>query len=289
MIKIRIKVIIFFIVLLITGCDKQQISFDNIDIEVDSNYHIVVDGFISNELTIQKIRISKPVYGMDSIIFRPINNAYVYLTNNNIKYIYKLSDTQGTYHSMDSIKGEINQEYIINIFYNGILYRASDVLHNLDTTMMDFPISDIKQYDNFVEIYCLQHNFGYTIPSIWRFTETTDSLGNIVYYDINNIHSLALYNHRGSLPQGLFPSSFTSTGLSGNLSDSLEIIKMSISDAYYEYLLSQFDITDWSSGIFSTTPGNTKTNVSKGGTGFFYCTSVKRYRMTYKDLKTIVK
>ena len=279
----QINIIIIFIALLLNACDKQQIDFEDIDIKIDSSYNIVIDGFITNELTIHRVRLSKPVYSMDTIIFTPINNAYVYLTNNSKKYIYKLSDKQGVYQSIDSIKGKVNKEYTINVLYDDILYTASDILQPVDT-VIDFPVHEMKQYDNFVEIYCLRYNFGYNIPSIWNFNESTDSLGNIIYFDAFDFYNVKLYNCVGSIPQGLFPTHWEGTGPSGNFTDSLELIKMSVSDKYYKYLISMFNITDWSSGMFSTIQGNTLTNINNGGTGFFYCTEIKRYRMTYKDL-----
>ena len=281
------KVVTIIVLLSFNSCDMEQISFDDIDIKADAKYEIVIDGFLSNEKTIHYIKLSKPTNGYDSIAFLPINNAEVYLTDVNNRYNYILSEEPGVFESEDSIKGEVGNSYTVNVIYNNKLYTATDVMVKCDVTI-DFPVSEIQMFEYRVEMSTPEHNFGYNSPSIWSDNETTDSLGiNIVHFDINDIYSMRLYNHVGSIPQGIFPTLSAYTGVSGILNDSLEIIKMSVSDSYYKYLVSRFNITNWSSGMFATIPGNTLTNVSSGGTGFFYATEAIRYRLTYKDLAEI--
>ena len=66
----------------------------------------------------------------------------------------------------------------------------------------------------------------------------------------------------------------------------VQCVKMSMSDRYYDYLISVFNIVDWSGGMFSTIPGNTKTNLSKGGAGYFYASDVK---IRYLDLHEMLE
>jgi hypothetical protein len=77
---------------------------------------------------------------------------------------------------------------------------------------------------------------------------------------------------------------FKGSMFGGAPTDSVELINLSISDQYHEHLITLFNVTEWSSGIFSTIPGNVKTNVSEGGTGYFYAVNAKRFRITFKDL-----
>jgi hypothetical protein len=109
------NILIVLVIIMLSSCDKRQISFDELDINKDTNFSIVIDGFISNEFTIQRVKLSKPVYRMDSIVFIPINDALVYLTSSNERYNYKLSDKKGVFCSEDSIAGKIDEQYTINV------------------------------------------------------------------------------------------------------------------------------------------------------------------------------
>jgi len=266
---------------------KEEINPKVLDIHSGKMFDIVVEGFISTEKTLYQVKLSKPK-SMLNPDFLPINNAQVKITDGNKFYNFELTATPGIFQSTDSISGEVGKKYTLIVEYNNKTYYASDSLVQ-SNPIVDFPINDIEQFDSHIEIDILVHNFGYKNASIWKDVESTDEEENIIHFDIKELNNLSIYNHVGSIPQGIFPVGFTATILAGNENDSLELIKMSVSQTYYEYLLSQFNITEWSSGIFSTIPGNTKTNVSDGGTGYFYCTDVKRFRMTYKDLNEIIE
>lgn len=255
-----------------------------------SVFDIVIDGFISTEKTIHYVQITVPQQLNDTLNLLPINDANIYLTAENVKYEYILSDNDGIYKSKDSICGKIGVLYTINIEYNKKLFTASDTLVEFDKNLT-LTVNEIRQTDDFIEFDIIQHCFGYKSPFIWSFIEGyPDSSNNFVidHVDINNLCNKMIYSHVGNLPQGVFASGFLHTGFSGNANDYLEIVKLSVSDAYYQYLISMLNLTDWSSGLFSTIPANAHTNVSAGGTGFFYATDINRSRLTYNELKYVL-
>ena len=271
--------------LMAISCIKEEINPESLDITSEKTYDIVIEGFISTEKTLYQVKLSKPI-SISNTDFIPVNDADVKIIDGNKLYDFELTSAPGVFQSIDSIYGEVGKNYTLQVKYNNKIYYASDSLIQCDP-IIDFPVKSVEVISDFYQFDMSVHNFGFETPSIWTFIETTNNVGEVVHFDIKDLYNLDLYNHIGSIPQGVFPADFSSTGVSGLATDSLEIIKMSVSEAYYEYLLSQFNITDWSSGIFSTIPGNTKTNISEGGTGYFYCTDVKRFRMTYKDLYEI--
>ncbi|MGI6719017.1 MAG: DUF4249 family protein [Bacteroidales bacterium] len=270
------------IALIAISCNKEEINPEVLDITSGKTYDIVIEGFLSTEKTHCQIKLSKPI-GISNSDFLPINNAQVKIMDGNKTYNFESTSIPGLFQSIDSISGEVGEKYTLIVEYDNKTYYASDSLIQCNP-QIDIPIKKVEINSDFYQFDLFVHNFGFDYPSIWTFIETTNDDGDIVHFDIKDLYNLKLYNHVGSILQGVFPSSFSSTGISGITTDSLEIIKMSVSEAYYEYLVSQFNISEWSSGIFSTIPGNTKTNVSEGGTGFFHCTDVKRFRMTYKEL-----
>jgi hypothetical protein len=280
------------------SCQKEKIELSDLDFtNAELNYEIAVNGFISTEKTICKVFLSKPVSIMDSIKYTPINNATVTLNDESNTYLFELKDNNGMYASVDSIQGVAGKTYTLEVSYNGKLFSGFDIipLSVSDEIYLPFthPIDDEGNAnlndDDWIELSISEHNFGYNEAMMWQNIESTDSLNNIWFIDIYDLYGMRIYTHKGSLPQGVFPAGFSSTGVSGMPSDSLEIIKMAISDEYYDYLLSVFNETDWKTGIFSTISGNVKTNLSQGGTGFFYALNVKRIRLTYKDLSDIIE
>jgi len=278
--------ILYFITLefIFISCNTEEINSVKLDITFEKQFDIVIEGFITTEKMVYQVKLSKPT-SLSNSDFIPIDNAQVKISDGKNSYDYKLTDIPGVFQTIDSISGKIGTKYTLIVEYNNKTYYATDSLIacNLE---FDFPIEEmIDTVDSYIMFNIPIHNFGYKYPSIWNFIESTNDKGEINHFDINNLNRIKLYNHIGSIPQGIFPSEFASTGLSGHPTDSLELIKFSISNLYNKYLLSQFNISDWSSGIFSTVPGNTKTNVSEGGIGFFYCSDVKRFKMTYQDLK----
>lgn len=281
--RFRDSIICYVLVALIAlSCNKEEINPGDLDIHSGKMYDIVIEGFLSTEKTLYQIKLSTPI-GISNSDFLPVNNAQVKIKDGNKIYNFELTSVSGIFQSIDSISGEVGKKYTLIVEYNNKTFYASDSLTKCNSAI-DFPVKKVEIIDDFYQFDLYVHNFGFDFPSIWTDIETTDNNGEIIHFDIKDFYNLKLYNHIGSIPQGVFPNGFSSTGVSGLTTDSLEIIKMSVSEAYYEYLVSQFNIAEWSSGIFSTIPGNTKTNVSEGGTGYFYCTDVKRFRMTYKDL-----
>ncbi len=286
--KLLIYIIIGFIIPY--GCVKEKIEINEL---TKLNYNgdisdVIIEGYISSEKSVQFVKLSKPSKLVDSNKYTPINNAEVFVTDGETTYRYGLSTTEGLYQSNAPFQGVIGKVYTINVLFENMQYTASDSMIFCDS-IINYPINQIRIFDSHIEIHSNEHNFGFDKPCIWTFIEKQlDSLNRFPHIDINfSERFFFIYNHTGNLPQGIFPSGFTSIGLAGPENDTLEIVKMAVSDAYYNYLVSYFNITDWNSGMFSTIPGNTLTNVSKGGTGYFHTTDIKRFRMTYKDLKSI--
>lgn len=270
-----------------TSCDRELVDINDLNIPISTKYSIVIEGFISTEKTIYEVKLTKPLSDYETP-YMPIENAQVKLIQGNNQYCYIATSKPGIYETKDSLAGIIGEIYTLEVKYNNTIYTATDSLVGCDA-IIDYPGHKTFYKPDFYVINSQQHNFGYEQPSIWNFTEYSNQNLEMLSEDIKDLHNINLYNYIGSIPQGIFPNGTLGTSASGPANDSLEIIKMSVSNAYYGYLLSQFNITDWGTGIFSTIPGNTKTNVNNGGTGYFYCTDVKRYRMTYKDLAELTQ
>ena len=148
-------------------------------------------------------------------------------------------------------------------------------------------------FNNHIEIELSKHKFGCAETAKWTFKDIDSSYyvkkpKDLVFLD-------PAYSHQSSIPQGVFPMATEGTYAAYNDYEDeddeapIQCVKMSMSDRYYDYLVSEFNLTDWSGGMFSTIPGNTKTNLSKGGTGYFYACDVKIKYLGLDELLELVK
>ncbi|MFP4557795.1 MAG: DUF4249 family protein [Bacteroidales bacterium] len=294
---------VFIIVAIITlfSCDKTLVDINTINFSnAELDYEIAISGFISTEKTRHKVTLTKPAAIGDQISYNPISNADVSLTDGVNSYPLEWIDEKRAYYSVDSIRATPGVEYSIEVVYDGKTYTASDrvPVNSINDTINPFKRTvtyddngNIRPPDDdWIELSVTQHNFGFDKQQIMLMNDIigedhiSDSMKNI-YSDIVRLNQyFRVYIHKGSLPQGIFPAGFSRSGSSGEPADSIELVYMEISDAYYEYLITVFNETDWRSGIFSTIAGNTKSNVSEGGTGYFYAVNTKRIRVTFQDL-----
>lgn len=275
----------------IFGCRKEEISIHDIDFSsAENSYAIVVEGGIFSDYDQQYVRLTKPGQWTDTApAVEGIGNAEVYIQEAGNSYWFSPGEKPGDYFSVDSIRGEVGKTYTLVVSYEGKTYTATDSMVEGSEPTNRIPVDDESvgyftdphNSDLRVQFSAKTHNFGYTVAQKWFLSEEGSSPEGVVFY--NSLYFWNFY-HRGSPPQGVFPSGGGSSCCGFRLNSNVDFISLSMSDKYYEYLVSLFNETDWSAGLFSVIPGNIKTNVSEGGTGFFYASEVKRATYKVKDL-----
>lgn len=283
------RLIIVILYLASNSCTKEEVPIDFLTSK--SNLpEVIVHGAVLSIHGKQFVRLSKPKSTAigDSII--PISNAQITLFDGEKYYSYKESKIAGEYFTIDSILLSAGKEYSLNIKINKKKYVAKDEMKLCNYNGV-LPINEIT-YDQMGRVYTKSyiHNFGFCDNNMWILNHHFDSIGNPYEYLSPKIimdYPIILFTHNSALPQGLFANKTVSTGGAGNSEQIEEYIKLSVSDNYYKYLISMFNLTDWSSGLFSTIPGNTYTNLSKGATGYFFASDVKKIRIKFKDMKAI--
>ena len=285
----------FTLLLTLVSCSREKVELINPNTQ-SLPYDIIINGGILTMNGKQFVQITKPLAWITDTVM-PVSGAVVELSDGENTYLYKETSKPGEYETVLDIKGEVGKVYTLKVSFNGKLYLASDSLIEAKPISVDeIPIEEID-YDETGRIYTHMHThiFGFETSNIWIINKQhIDSLGNlflpqlcpkrIIRYDY-----LPVYTHKGVLHQGLFPSGFTSIGNAGAPEDTTEYAKLSVSDSYYKYLISIFNITERSSGLFSTTLGNALTNVSNGGAGYFFASDVKTIKVQYKDLTALSK
>lgn len=280
------------VLIVLSSCKEVEIDVNTLISPTDTFiYDIVIEGGIVSIKGKQFVRLSSPININEKRKSSPISNAIVQLYDGEKFYTYDESDEAGVYFTHDSICGKIGKRYTLMVKYNNKEYFASDSLVQVSYTQSErLPVYNIHEgeHDRFY-FESDFHNFGYPESNKWLFIMGyRDNSGNYIIKEFDTAElanrRIYIFTHNSSLPQGLFPNGGIVTGGSGPADAELEFIKFSLSDKYYKYLLSYFDETDWRAGIFSKYPGNTYTNVSEGGTGYFYASDSKKIKIKFKDL-----
>ncbi|HOG19683.1 MAG TPA: DUF4249 family protein [Salinivirgaceae bacterium] len=283
--------IVAILYLVLNSCTKEKISIDFLKSNSDLP-EVVVHGGVLSVHGRQFVRLSVPKSTMKGDSFIPISNAHITLTDGEKYYSYQESEIAGEYYTIDSILLSAGKEYTLNIEINGKKYFAKDEMKFCDYHGV-LPINEIT-FDETGRVYTKSyiHNFGFSDNNMWILNHHFDSTGNpYEYLSPKTIidYPIILFTHNSVLPQGLFANKTVCTGGAGEPEQFEEYIKLSVSDNYYKYLISLFNLTDWSSGLFSTIPGNTYTNFSDGATGYFFASDVKKIRVQFKDLTALSK
>lgn len=304
----KLKSIAFISTLLIAGCAEEEVD---LDLKNTGNpYHIVVDGGVFSYGGHQFLKLTVPFEQNGQP--EPAGGAKVEVSDGQNTYQYRETERKGEYESVEEFAGEVGKVYTLKIEYGGQTYFASDsMVAATEIELEQIPAGEQTKYlkiehrrsdgtitfNNHIEIDLSKHKFGCAETAKWVFGDMDTAMyvktpKNIVLFD-------PVYSHQSSIPQGVFPMATESIGASYNdykdddyaEDDAIPVqcLKMSMSDRYYEYLISVFNIVDWSGGMFSTIPGNSKTNLSKGGTGFFYASDVKIRYLGLDELLELVE
>ena len=298
----KLKSILFIITLLITACTEEEVT---LELKNTSNPHqIAVEGGVFSFGGHQFLKLTVPFEQNGKA--KPASGAKVEVSDGQNTYQYCETEKEGEYESVEEFAGKVGKVYTLKIEYDGQTYFASDsMVAATEIELKQIPAGeqtsykkteDWKEdgttvYNNHFQIDLSKHKFGCAETARWTFKDIDSS------YYVRTPKDLVLldpaYSHQSSIPQGVFPMATAGTFAAYNedyeYAAPIQCVKMSMSDRYYDYLVSEFNLTDWSGGMFSTIPGNTKTNLSKGGTGYFYASDVKIKYLGTEELLELVE
>ena len=267
------------------SCTREYINLSDLNIKGNNNYEIVIEGVALNFFGKQFVSLHRPAEP-NNLVFKPISNAVIQLYDGKETYAYIESETLGDYYTADSIACKAGKLYTLSVYYNGKLYTATDSMEEVYIGENEMIPSDTVYYDILgrVNIRYTRHNYGFPERSVWQFV---NGQGDGTFWEMNPKrlyfgHS-RIYAHTVAPLQGIMSGGY-GNGSAGHEDELVEYYKFSISENYYRYLLSVFSETDWADNTFSSQPGNTLTNVSEGGTGFFYASDMKKTTKTLGEV-----
>ena len=215
--------LLLFLSQVILSCKKEELDIEILSSE--EKYEIVIEGFISTEPDRYRVKLTKPISKNNNSTIH-IEDAKVELRDGQNVYSYHKSSIPGIYISNDTIVGEIGKRYTLIVNYNNKIFKGSDSLIQCDNTF-DF-IAKESQYDESnISIEIPHHNFGFETTSTWGVIEPISSQINFPFYSLQDVYINNIFNHKGSLPQGVFSDGSYYTHINGSLTDTLEILMTS--------------------------------------------------------------
>lgn len=254
------------------SCDKQvdwELKYQEVDL-------LVVEGKITNEAGPHEIRLSTPVYKMNSSP-DPVSGAVVEVNDGRDIYAFSEdSERPGIYLSPPGFSGEVNRYYQLRIQHGS--RRISAVTHMVPVTpfqeMHVYPVQDDPPLLG-------AHIDDSDVPAIVRmeldwshvdgYENEADSATHAViyHYTLNGVDVNKLF--KPAQEQVKFPP--------GTI---VFREKESVNAWYGEFLRGVLSETDWRGGMFDVLPGNARTNMQGEAIGFF--TASEMIRDTIRDL-----
>lgn len=248
----------FFIMLfLVSACETP------IDKTLDpgDNNKLVVEGIITDENTVQKIRLSQsysdpnqtPVQVSDAKVF-------IFFDNNFYEFIHDDNEL-GVYKSQADFAASENLEYQLRIEWNSQEYLSSAKMGEVNP-INDFPFRQLAGKDSFEIdgpsiLYQPDERAYYEVDLDWRHLIPGDSSqARLYFYSFSTIDPGTLI--RAEKEKIIFPK--------GTIA---RIKKYGLTDAFTDYLRALAKETEWNGGILDEISSSLPTNISNEGIGFF--------------------
>ncbi len=301
-----------FIVSMLSCETWDYYNIDDFNYGTDNhNIKLFIEGGVSSQYINHKVYLTKPGSFVDNTESEPIINANVFVVCNSDTFRYELVESYWSeyeqqyldienpyYQSIKKFSAIANQEYVLHVEYNDVIYTATDnaPLAN-DFDYNEIPLPDYNDDSNeYIEddngnleqaeldLSIKKHHFGFPSSCIYLWERKKYVYDTVDY--ISNIYGKS-YAHQFADAQGVFANINYYTHIAGSettVKDTLVTILQTISDDYYEYLHQGFNETDWKESTFATISGNLPTNVSEGGAGFFYVSDLFKKEIIIEDL-----
>ena len=256
--------------ILIGGCEKiVSIDLNNAD------PHLVIEGIVTDQPGPYRVTLSKTGnYFVDQLVFPPVSNARIVVTDDQGQRDTLKEVTSGTYQS-STLRGIVGRTYAIDVAAEGRQYTA--------TTSMPKKVS-------IDSIYARLRQESRDTPryDIYVMFKDPPEPGN--YYRINarssalipadSIDGRRYRMYTDKLTNGNEMEERIRAGRSVALGDTITVELLSIDKTTYDYFNTLRDVLSSDRSATSLSPANPNTNLSNGSLGYFVAWTV--------DSRTIV-
>jgi hypothetical protein len=253
-----------FMALLLSSCQEE------IDLELNDSFtRLVVEGNITTDSAQQKIMLSTSSSYFSNEKAPIVSGAQIQVFDGNQSYPYvEDPNNPGTYYSQQILKGNPGTRYELKI--DNVDLGEGENASYTATETMKVPMIVDSIYAIPTEFFGIQgyrvFGFAQEPPTVgdfymWRYYVNgklvTDTLSKLTFGSDELLNG----NYVQNLELGFFDE-----GLPG---DTLTVETNTITEGYYNFIISFIIETIFSGGGFSGPPANIKTNLDNGAVGYF--------------------
>ncbi len=224
---------------------------------------LVVEGFVTNSIAHNYIRLSLPVTTPDQTS-RKLSGATVAVTDGKAIELFAESQTEkGLYLPLTGKTGEPYKGYRLYVEIEGNEFIADAYMVPV-SPMNDFSFTEVAGVPGFFRINPDNSQGPFMLKYTVRFRENSSSppVETVFYqYSLSTVDVNQFF--KPDSEDLVFPGNAV-----------VIRTKYSLSPPYEQYLRSLLSETEWKGGWFDVLPGNLDTNLSSGGAGFFAACAV---------------
>ena len=255
---------LFCFLVLLGSCEKSR----DWELSTLAEPRLVVDAILTNEDTIQEIRLSQSYTELNGVP-SPVENAIVSVEANGVVYPFATDLlTPGLYRSQVSFAVVDHLVYNLRVNWEGTSYEASSELASVTPippiAFLPFQGTDSLRLADFTPPYTVGQQSMYEITLDWTHLSPVEpNQAKLFFYTFSEVH----------VSQFVLPSREVIGFPKGS---KVSVLKYGLNDEFAVYLRGRAIETDWNSSFFYSTSENPPTNISNGGLGFFSTCSVLR-------------
>lgn len=265
--KANLQNIMFFLALLLLSSCTEKINWD---LEYQEADVIVVEGRITTETKSHEIRLSKPVYEINTLP-EAVSGAVVEINDGRTIHTLREDPSRpGVYRTNPDFSAVVNQGYQLRIQHGD--KRISGVAYVREA--LDFPNMRLIRVSNMPPLYeaYIGDQNG---PSVIRMELDWSHVRGYDTFPADKTHALIYHYTLGSVDVNrMFSPDREHVYFPPGTIVHRE--KESVPRSYEEFLRGLLSETDWRGGVFDVLPGNARTNLSEGAIGFFTAADVIR-------------
>ncbi|MCK4662546.1 MAG: DUF4249 family protein [Bacteroidales bacterium] len=239
-------------------------------LHTDNSPLIVVDGVITNERKAHIIKLTKPIYELNSVA-EPVTGAIVAInyTDTSVE-LTETSDNSGIYKTDSTFMAVTGIQYQLTILFENKTYTASAyMVHVTPFKILTYKyIPDTNMY----KIVSIGGSFDSQEASMWEIFLDWSDLPD--YNNTNEINKAKLIYY--TLPSLDVNQIFAPEKEIIYFPKGTKIIqkKFSLTNEHAEFIRTLLSETEWRGGYFDAIPANLATNLSEGAVGYFGACSV---------------
>ncbi len=255
------------LVMMITVSCTEKIDWE---LNYQEEVLIVVEGKITNEIKSHEVKLTRPVFEMNSTP-EPVSGSVVEIYDGRAIHSLTEDDSRpGVYLTGQDFAGVVNKGYQLRIGYGDLRITAITFMRAVTPFQYMHPYR-VQDNPPLYEVYISDSDE----PAIVRMELDWSHVRGYETLPYPDNHALIYHYTLGSVDVNrMFPPDREHVRFPPGTIVFRE--KESVSGGYEEFLRGVLSETDWRGGVFDVLPGNARTNLSEGAIGYFTAATVIR-------------